>query len=106
MDVEGEEAGVLEVEVAADGDGERDGEVEAEGEVAVERVLEADSLGVGGRGAVGVEGEEAVEGWGLRGHCYCAYVGRGWEVERVGLGCRAVGRSSYVAWESNYWIFC
>lgn len=67
MDVEGEEAGVFEEEVAAYGYCERDGEVKAECEVAVERVSEADGLGVGGV-AVGVEGEETVEGWGLRGH--------------------------------------
>lgn len=102
MDVEGEEAGVLEVEVAADRDGERDGEVEAEGEVAVEGVLEADGLRVGRGGAIGVEGEEAVEGWGLRGHGCCAYAWRGLSGGANCLGCgRGVRRSPCATWELN-----
>jgi len=46
VDVEGEEAGVLEEQVTADGYCECEGEVQAECEVAVERVLEADGLRV------------------------------------------------------------
>ena len=46
MDVEGEETGVLEEQVTADCYCERDGEVEAECEIVIERVLQADSLGV------------------------------------------------------------
>lgn len=65
----------------------------------MQRVLQADGLGVWGRGAVGVEGEEAVEGWCLRCHCFGDCLGEA--LEEFGDDVRrrqeaACGQDDYV----------